>query len=57
MKVKIVKEYNKSVKIKCNNKNCGRVQTCKRNSRCHREGKCSRCLQKDFELGKIAYWG
>ena len=28
----------------------------KNNSRCIRDKKCSKCLQKEYELGKIAYW-
>lgn len=55
MKPLIVKYYKNYVKIMCNR--CGDAQVAKVNSRCNRTGLCSRCLQKDFSSGKIAYWG
>lgn len=50
----IIKQYKKSVKFTC--KTCGNAQTATFNSRCHRDGECSHCLQKQYSLGKVAYW-
>jgi hypothetical protein len=52
---RIIKFYRHSVKMICNK--CGNAQTTKINSRCHRRGKCSRCLQKEWLRGHLAYWG
>ena len=53
--MKVLRKYKNSVKFIC--KNCGRAQAAGNNSRCVREQKCSQCLQKEWELGKVAYWG
>jgi hypothetical protein len=55
LKPKIIRFYKHSVKIACNK--CGNHQTCGTNSRCHRLGFCSRCLQNKWLSGHLAYWG
>lgn len=51
----IIRFYERSVKFVCNS--CGNAQTAITNSRCHRDGFCSRCLQKKWRHGKVAFWG
>ena len=42
MSLEVKKEYRNSIKFVC--RKCGRVATVRKGTRCHRSGKCSRCL-------------
>lgn len=55
LRPKIIRFYRRSVKFICNS--CGNAQTAFIDSRCHNTGFCSRCLQKKWRHGKVAYWG
>ena len=55
MRPTILKFHRHSAKFVCNS--CGNAQTVKLLSRCHREGFCSRCLQKKWRHGKVVFWG
>ena len=42
--MKLLRKFRKSIKIQCSK--CGNPQMCRKNSRCHVSGLCSRCMSK-----------